>query len=586
MNNKRSPFEQLLLVALLTFSAFTLWNQFYGPKKPATVAARPTPALSKAFDGFDPATQKLPTVAAATAQIAGLQKQIEANGKDDYAMWAHLRIGLLQQFVLRNSIQARESYDFVINRRKNEPIDAQALYQKGDLMWREATLGKTDGQSTPAASTPATANATTGNSATDNSATGNAVTSTPATTPASNTTLNATQIAALKTDAVHALEQIPIRGRGHQAFLDSKIFVPDADSHREGNPLDLPRKWEQLTLTQLRGEAQTPGTRGILSRVDEYYKPTPLYKIFDTVVKWYGQQPLYSYGLALITLAMVTRIVMQPLIKKQYDSMKGMAIIAPEMKKIQDKYKGKSDQPSQVKMMQEIRALQKTHGVNPMGCGLSMIIQMPVFFFFVLPLINHYQARMELDHASFGWIQSLARPDIPLLVFYAISMFISVRLSATPPADEQQKQMQKMTTLMSPLFALFLWSYPSAFIMYWITYNVLSMIFQWRMIKKSDPNKDLVKTLMGTAPEGAVLASATAAALPSRPNNGKNSGKKTEVVTSEVATSEVVASESETPFESLNGDLNGALNGASRNGSGKNGASSNSSTQRARRRRR
>ena len=273
MNNKRSPFEQLLLVALLSFSAFTLWNQFYGPKKPAGVPARATPALSKAFDGFDPATQKLPTVAAATAQIADLQKKIEVNKSDEYAMWAHLRVGLLQQYVLRNSIQARASYDFVINRHKTEPVDAQALYQKGDLLWREATLGKSD--SGKVGSTP----------------------------------LAATQVEALKTEAVHALEQIPTRGRGHQAFLDTKIFVPDADSHRAGNPLDLPKKWEQLSLTELRGESQTPGTRGILSRVDEYYSTTPLYKIFDTVVKWYGQQPLYSYGLALITLAIVTRIV-------------------------------------------------------------------------------------------------------------------------------------------------------------------------------------------------------------------------------------------------------------------------------------
>jgi len=557
MNNKRSSFEQMVLVALLSFSAFWIWNKFYGPQQITGVPPRAALTLSKAFEGLEPATEKLPTAKpatkpvvkltekAASAQIADLQKKIEVNKSDEYAMWAHLRVGLLQQYVLRNSIQARESYDFVINRHKTEPVDAQALYQKGDLLWREATLGKSD--SGKGGSTP----------------------------------LTATQVEALKTEAVHALEQIPTRGRGHQAFLDTKIFAPDAASHREGNPLDLPKKWEELSLTQLRGESQTPGTRGILSRVNEYYSPTPLYKIFDSVVKWYGQQPLYSYGLALITLAMVTRIVMQPLIKKQYDSMKGMSLIAPEMKKIQDKYKGKTDQAAQVKMMQEIRALQKAHGVNPMGCGLSMIIQMPVFFFFVLPLINHYQARMELDHASFGWIKSLAHPDIPLLALYAISMFISVRLSSTPPADEQQKQMQKMTTLMSPLFALFLWSYPSAFILYWITYNVLSMFFQWRMIKKADPNKDLVKTLLGTAPEGALASTPVAAALPSRPNSGKNKTGKTEVV----------ALEKESPFEALNGaaneTLNGDLNGAAKNGTSKNGASgSTSGSQRARRRRR
>lgn len=542
MNNKRSPFEQLLLIALLTFGAFTLYNQFYGPKKTSGAPPRTAPTLSQAFEGLDPATGKLPSEKAATTQIAELQKKIEVNKSDDYAMWAHLRVGLLQQYVLRNSIQARDSYGLIINRHQNKPIDAQALYQKGDLLWREAERGQAQGASTP---------------------------------------LNATQADALKSEAVYALEQVPTRARGDRKFLDTKIFVPDAASHRTGDPLDLPQKWEQLSLTELRGESQVAGGRGILSRVDQYYKPTPLYKIFDAVVGWFGgvKNHTFSYGLALIVLALVTRTLMQPLIKKQYDSMKGMSVIAPEMKKIQDKYKGKTDQAAQVKMMGEIRALQKAHGVNPMGCGLSLLIQMPVFFFFVLPLINHYQARLELDNAGFGWIESLARPDIPLLALYAVSMFISVRLSATPPTDEQQKQMQKMTTLMSPLFALFLWSYPSAFILYWIFYNILSMIFQWKMIKKSEPNKDLVKTLMGVTPEGVVVSTPATAALPARPTNNKVSGK------SKGGKTQVLPLESATPFEPLNGDLNGnSTNGAAKNGTSKSGAAAGS--QRARRRRR
>jgi membrane protein insertase Oxa1/YidC/SpoIIIJ len=192
---------------------------------------------------------------------------------------------------------------------------------------------------------------------------------------------------------------------------------------------------------------------------------------------------------------------------------------------------------------------------------------MPVFFFIVLPLINHYQARMELSGAHFGWIQSLAHPDIPLLVLYAISMFISVRLSSTPPADEQQKQMQRITTLMSPMFALFLWSYPSAFILYWFTYNALSTVLQWRMMKASDPNKDLIKTLMGTGaaplPAGVIEASATStssstnSAIPPRPS-GKNANKN--------AAGKGV--KSLTPVQ----DSTVALNGVSENGSSQNGA--------------
>jgi membrane protein insertase Oxa1/YidC/SpoIIIJ len=215
-----------------------------------------------------------------------------------------------------------------------------------------------------------------------------------------------------------------------------------------------------------------------------------------------------------------------------------------------------------------------------------MLIQMPVFFFFVLPLINHYQARMELVGAHFGWIPSLARPDIPLLVLYAVSMFISVRLSSVPPTDDQQKQMQKITTLMSPLFAIVLWSYPSAFILYWLTYNLVSMVFQWRMMKKAEPTKDLIKTLLGTgqpalAVAGAGSTPAVAGALPARPKAEKEKSVKKAQKKPESETQ---------PFDDDISALdatpgNDGLNGIAKNGASKSGASKNGS-QRARRRRR
>jgi YidC/Oxa1 family membrane protein insertase len=493
MNNKRSPIEQFFTIALLSFAGFLLWQQFSGNKPSGSARAEKTaPPLAQAFKGLDGGA---PSKEAALKEISALQAELETGGKDEYSYWARLRLGLLQQYVLKNAVEARKSYDEVIHRNKNEVFDAQALYQKGDLSWRQ-------GQSE---------------------------------TGADGKTQSAEQKAALEVEGAQTLEQFLIRARGHKVFLDNKIFVPDIKSAR-GDPLSLPAGWEQLTLNQLLGVGSTlPGNttatgdpRAILTRVDRHYSTTPLYKVFDTVVKWYGANPAYSYGLALITLALVTRLVMQPLIKKQYDSMKGMQLIAPEMKRIQDKYKGKTDSESQAKMMKEIREVQKLHGVNPLGCGLSLIVQMPLFFFIVLPLINHYQARMVLSDAKFLWISSLAHPDIPLLVLYAISMFVSVRLSATPPADAQQAQMQKMTTLMSPMFALILWSYPSAFILYWFTYNALSTALQWRMMKASDPDKSAIKTIIGpmSAPAPALDAGGKTAgsdgAIPSRPSSASN----------------------------------------------------------------
>jgi membrane protein insertase Oxa1/YidC/SpoIIIJ len=75
-------------------------------------------------------------------------------------------------------------------------------------------------------------------------------------------------------------------------------------------------------------------------------------------------------------------------------------------------------------------------------------------------------------------------------------MFVSFRLSATPPTDDMQRQMAVMTTYIMPFFLPFVMKgFSSAFILYWIAYNIVSMLFQVRMMKAADPNKDIWKQL-------------------------------------------------------------------------------------------
>jgi hypothetical protein len=159
---------------------------------------------------------------------------------------------------------------------------------------------------------------------------------------------------------------------------------------------------------------------------------------------------------------------------------------------------------------------------------------------------------------------------------------------------------------MSPLFAIVLWSYPSAFILYWLAYNVVSMVFQWRMMKKAEPTKDLVKTLLGTgqpalAVAGAGSTPAATGALPSRPKADEDSKshkpktEKSKTEKSEKKTPDRKTGENESPFNTdvpaLNATPGNAhSNGSAKNGASKNGASKNaaskSGSQRARRRRR
>ncbi|RYG70915.1 hypothetical protein EON80_06395, partial [bacterium] len=174
--------------------------------------------------------------------------------------------------------------------------------------------------------------------------------------------------------------------------------------------------------------------------------------------------------------------------------------------------------------------------------------------------------KMELVGASFLWISSLARPDIPLLVLYGISMFFSFRLSSTPPTDDMQRQQQMIMSFLFPvMFPFFIASYPSAFTMYWMTYNAVSTFFQWRMIKAADPKKNVIKTLMGADLRAAVNPEADA--VPARP------GGKKALEAVEKSDKSVSLSKSDSPF-SNGASSNGAASNGSANGKSSNGQSS------------
>lgn len=469
--NKKTFFDQLILAGALSLAAYFFMQWYFGSKNQTPeVPKRSAPALVKAFDGVSSSAPL--SESQAKEELTSLQKEINQNSEDDYALWAHLRRGILQEFILDDSKGAIEEYDVVINARKGDRLEAQAMYLKGDLMWRQE-------EATNASHKPGS----------------------------------------------QALEVILTTARSNQAYLDHKIYVPN-QVLAVGQ---LPEQWNEKSLRDVNGTLAEPDPQGILDRVNQYYSGTTFYKIVDGLVKLLGAQPSYSYGLALILLAIFTRTIMQPLIKKQYRSMAAMQKIGPDMKKIQERYKDKKDAESQKKMMSEIKMLQKEHGVNPLGCGISLVIQLPLFFFVVLPLIYHYQAKMELANASFLWIQSLARPDIPLLALYAISMFLSTRLSSAPPTDDQQRMMQRMMSFMSPVFALVLWSYPSAFTLYWMVYNAVSTVLQWRLMKGDDPTKQVIPTLLGTGGAATTTISKVDPAdiIPARPEkNGSSKSKK------------------------------------------------------------
>ncbi|WP_052881217.1 membrane protein insertase YidC [Kiritimatiella glycovorans] len=205
----------------------------------------------------------------------------------------------------------------------------------------------------------------------------------------------------------------------------------------------------------------------------------PLLKVLNGI-----HAVLPNYGVAIILLTMLVRIIFWPVTHKSTESMKRMQKIQPLMKEIREKHK---DNPQ--KMQQELMALYKEHKVNPMGGCLPMLIQIPVFIalFWVL------RSAIELRFASFLWVADLSEPEnlfadalpialniLPLVM--AGTMFLQQKLTPTAGDPQQQKMMMFM-----PVMLLFiLYPMPSGLVLYWTTSNLLMIVqLLWRRRKEA-----------------------------------------------------------------------------------------------------
>jgi YidC/Oxa1 family membrane protein insertase len=208
----------------------------------------------------------------------------------------------------------------------------------------------------------------------------------------------------------------------------------------------------------------------------------PLVAFFWTVVQTINR-PINNLGWSMIILAGLIRLVFWPLNTAQFKSMLKMQRVAPQIKKLQARYKDDSQ-----KIQQETMALYKKEGVNPLAGCWPMLVQWPFIISVYYVVLNHRDA-FEQQH--WGWIGtslsqaypnilaiSLSHSDVVLLVLYAASMYFSVRFGSMPATDPQQAQTQKLMSFISPLMlGFFGWKYhwPSAMVLYWLAYNVFTM---------------------------------------------------------------------------------------------------------------
>ena len=188
-----------------------------------------------------------------------------------------------------------------------------------------------------------------------------------------------------------------------------------------------------------------------------------------------------SYGLSIILLTIIIKMILYPLTVKQVKSMKAMQELSPKMKKLQEKYK---DNP-QV-MQQKVGALYKEAGVNPLAGCLPLVIQMPILMGMYYALYNFTYPSPEA--AQFLWLPSMSQAD-PLYILPVLSAFTTF-LQQKMTTTEMNQQMKVMMVVMPLFIGWISLTFPSGLVLYWVTMNVVQIAQQWWMYRGEDTKKE------------------------------------------------------------------------------------------------
>jgi YidC/Oxa1 family membrane protein insertase len=234
------------------------------------------------------------------------------------------------------------------------------------------------------------------------------------------------------------------------------------------------------------------GLKFIVRPIAEYVL-LPLFQFINSFIP--------NYGVVLIIFSIIIKIVVYPLTKSSYQSMKKMQALQPKITELKEKFK---DDPQ--KMNKETMKLYSTYGINPAGGCLPMLLQMPIF----VALWGMFQSAIDLRQQPFvGWITDLSQPDVifslgtklPLVgiqeisglaVLMGITTFVQQKMTVKDP--KQQALVYMMPIMLTLLFM----SFPSGLNLYYFMFNVLSIAQQYyinhkggtvELVPVANPNK-------------------------------------------------------------------------------------------------
>jgi YidC/Oxa1 family membrane protein insertase len=239
-----------------------------------------------------------------------------------------------------------------------------------------------------------------------------------------------------------------------------------------------------------------------------YFITKPLFKVLDFFYRLFG-----NFGVAILLVTVVLKLVFFPLANKSYASMAKMKAVQPEMVSIRERYAD-----DKMKQQQALMELYRKEKINPVAGCWPVLIQIPVFF----ALYKVLFVTIEMRHAPFfGWIRDLAAPDptsifnlfgilpynpgaVPVLgpflmlgvwpLLMGITMWLQMKMNPEPP-DPVQKQ---VFAWMPVIFTFMLGSFPAGLVIYWAWNNLLSVTQQAFIMKRNGVKIELWDNLRST----------------------------------------------------------------------------------------
>jgi len=207
-----------------------------------------------------------------------------------------------------------------------------------------------------------------------------------------------------------------------------------------------------------------------------------------------------SFGLAIIALTIIVRLITWPLNKRQLNSTKALQEMQPKIQELQKKY-GKNQQ----KLQQEMMRLYKEAGVNPLGCLWPMLVQFPIWIALYQAIMRALATTPEnlLDLAQRLYSWGIVNQAIPLssrfleldlgqtasangglgmllAIIVGGTMWVQQKMTQAPAVDPRQESTSRMMTLMMPvMFGLLTFSFAAGLGLYWATSNIIGIITQY-----------------------------------------------------------------------------------------------------------